>query len=195
MIIRGSLRTVLPIVVVLVGLGACSNDSAPPRQTSTVTVTPTVTSTSPSASPTPSLPAAAQQPTRAGAEAFARYFFEIYNYAFCNADPAPLQAISAAECVYCKSTLDRVRSMREEQARAEGGLITVTTAVAAPGEPGDGLIVNLVLDQETGRTLSPAGEVVGTTPAVKNGRVDIGVRWESGRWILLDAHVLKDGER
>jgi hypothetical protein len=193
-IIRGSLRTVLLIAVVLLGLGACSNGSVPPRQTSTVTVTPTATSTSPSASPTPALPAAAQQPSRAGAGAFARYFFEVYNYAFWNADPAPLRAISGPDCLFCKSSIEAVESIRMGRDRVEGGEARVTVALAAPGNPSERMLVNLVLDQDAGKTYSSSGEVIGTTVERKHGRMDMSLRWVSGRWIVLAADVIKAGE-
>jgi hypothetical protein len=193
-IVRGTLRAILPIVVVLVGLGACSSGSAPPRRTSTVTVTPTATSISPSASPMPTLPAAAQQPTRPGAEAFARHFFAVYNYAFWNADPAPLQTLSDAECVYCNSVASGVTAMRSKGNRVEGGRILVTTAVAAPGDPQVGLLVNLILDQDAGRTLSASGALVGTTAERRNGRADVAVRWGGTSWVMLDVHLLRDGE-
>jgi hypothetical protein len=193
---RGSAVGSVALLVVL-GTAACSPDSAAAPQTSTVTVTPPVSSTpapAPSVSPSPAVPALAQQPTRAGAQAFARYFFEVYNYAFWTADPAPLKAISDSQCVYCKSNIDVVESVRAQQARVEGGRIEVTTAVAAPGDPTDRLVVNLLLHQEAGRTLSATGALLEDLPEIRAGRVDVAVRWTGDHWLMRNAHVLKDGE-
>jgi hypothetical protein len=183
-------------VVVAVGLVGCSGASTGAPRTSTVTVTPTASATpSPSVSPSPALPAAAQQPTRAGAQAFARYFFAVYNYAFWTADPAPLKAISDKDCVFCASSIDAVRAIQQEQDVAQGGRIEVLVAVAAPGDPQERLLVNMSLYQESGRTLSRQGQVVDTTPERRNGRVDLVVRWVGERWILVEGDIKRDGEQ
>lgn len=194
MITRGRTGMVVAVLAVLV-LAGCADGEEPPKVTSTVTVTPSPSrSLSPSPSPAPTLPPEAQQPTRPGAEAFARYFFAVYNYAFWNADPAPLQAISDSGCVYCNSTLDRVRSVRAKRTRVVGGELRVTTAVATPGDGADGFLVNLVLLQEEGQTYSPGGDVLGSSPRVANARMDVAVGWSGNRWLLLDGHILKPGE-
>jgi hypothetical protein len=140
------------------------------------------------------LPALAQQPTRAGAQAFARHFFAVYNYAFWSSDPAPLKAISDSDCVFCNSTIDAVQAVEQRDDRAEGGRIEVLVAVAAPGDPADRLLVNTLLHQERGTTRSVGGQVVATTPERKNGRVDLFVRWVDDHWVLLEGDIKRDGE-
>jgi hypothetical protein len=54
--------------------------------------------------------------------------------------------------------------------------------------------VNLVLDQKSGKTLSSNGSAVDTTPARTHSRVDAAVRWDTDRWVFLDAHVIVKGE-
>jgi hypothetical protein len=142
----------------------------------------------------PILPAAARQPTPAGAQAFARHFFAVYNYAFWTGDSKPLEAISDKDCIYCKSVVSGVSAMKKKGNRVIGGRLEVTTAVAAPGVPDNGLLVNLVLQQEEGRTLSASGAVVGTTAEKSNGRVDVAVRWVGSTWIMLDVHLVRAGE-
>ena len=84
--------------------------------------------------------------------------------------------------------------MRSKGNRVEGGRIFVSTAAAAPGDPRRGLLVNLILSQDDGRTLSTSGTVVGTTQARRNGRADVAARWRETGWVMLDVHLLRDGE-
>lgn len=197
MIAWGSVFVVAGVASAIV-LSGCGGGSSSGPATSTVTVIPTregpTPSPSPSASPSPTLPAVARQPTRAGAQAFARYFFAAFNYSLWTRDASSVRAVSDSRCVYCNSIVSAVDSMREKSLRVEGGRLEVPTAVAAPGDPTDRLLVNLLVNQEPGRTLSESGDVVSRSLGTKNGRVDAAVRWRDGRWILLDAHILKPGE-
>jgi hypothetical protein len=156
-------------------------------------VTNTVSPT-PSASAAPALPSEAQQPTREGAEAFARYYFAVYNHAFLTADPSLLKELSDGQCIFCNSTISAVQDIHDQNEHVIGGRITVTSAVAAEGIPTDRIVVNLRLDQDAGQTLSRTGVVDDTTPAQKGFRVDLAVRWITDRWIFLNAHFPKAGE-
>lgn len=197
MIDRGSRRIAVVVLTVVVaavsGCSGASSSSSVPLPTPTVT-TPPSTSPVPSPSPSPTLPVAAQQPTREGAEAFATYFFAVYNYALWVRDPAPLRAISDLNCVYCNSVITSVQSMRGKRTTVEGGRMYVNTAVAAPGTPEERIIVNLVVSQDPGHTLSDTGAVLGKNAGTKYGRVDIAVRWTSGHWMIQNVHILNASE-
>ena len=67
-------------------------------------------------------------------------------------------------------------------------------AVATPGDVTRGLIVNAILNQQPGHTVDPNGSIVAVTPERKNFRIDAAVRWETDRWIFVDAHILAKGE-
>lgn len=192
MISRGSRRAVVAFAAI-VAVGGCADDApAPPRVTSTVTVTPSSASPASSApSPSPTLPPEAQQPTRPGAEAFARYFFAVYNYATWARDSRLLRSVSDSECVYCNSMIEWIDSLRPSGSMVLGGRIDIPTAVSAPGEPHDRVVVNLLVDQEAGKTLSSSGQVIDSSPEVRKGRIDVAVRWSGDRWLLLDAHIVE----
>ena len=159
----------------------------------TTTLTQTVPP-SPSPSPAPTIPDAAKQPTPAGAQEFVRYFFAVYNHAFWSTNPLELQAISDSKCVFCNNTIQRIYNVKSGGHHVIGGNITVTTAVAAPGDPTVGLLVNLVLDQTAGKTVASDGRIMGTTPEVSHSRMDVATRWETDHWVFLDAHTFAKGE-
>lgn len=171
-------------------LAACSDGADPPPTPVPVTTTVTGTGTpTPSPPPAPVLPDAAKQPTRPGAEAFVRHFFAVYNHAYWNADSRSLQALSDPACTFCGSAIKSIDSILRDRERVSGGRITVSTAVAAPGDVNQGMLVNLVLEQEPGTTLSIDGRTIDTTPERRNSRMDVAVRWNATRWTFLDAHV------
>jgi hypothetical protein len=171
-------------------LTACSDGAAPPPIPAPVTTTVTDTSTpTPSPSAAPLLPDAARQPTRPGAEAFVRHFFAVYNHAYWTADSRGLQAISDNACIFCNSAIKSINGIQRDRELVSGGRITVSTAVAAPGDADQGLLVNLVLEQERGATLSIDGKTIDTTPERVHSRVDAAVRWAIDHWIFLDAHI------
>jgi len=90
-------------------LVACSAEAGPrtaPSPSSSPTPSPTTPPTSePTSDPNqpaePKLPAAAKAPTRAGAEAFVRYYIKLLNYASHTGDTEPLAA-AANDCKGCR---------------------------------------------------------------------------------------------
>lgn len=180
------------VVVLAPVMASCTDESspAPPGATGTpipVETTPLPSGFSPSPSPAPVLPSAAAQPTRAGAEAFIRYFFDVYQYSFTIMDPAPLRVVSAPDCDFCNSTIRAVDGGRQKSRRSVGHGIEIRAIVAAPGKSTTGVLVNIVFDQKAARTIASDGSVVALTPEKRNIRMDMIVRWVDGRWLLLDA--------
>jgi hypothetical protein len=183
------------VALIVLSLAACSHAATAPASStpviSTVTATPGPTAT---ASPAPILPIAARQPTRPGAEAFFRHFMAVYTYAFRVLDPAQLQAVSDQHCKFCASAIESVQAGRAKGEKTVGGRIAVTVAVAGPGDATDRLIVNALLNQDPGQTVSANREVLVNVPARKNFRLDAAVRWENDHWVFLNAHILLPGE-
>ena len=188
------------VALVVLSVAACSDAgtsmsaSSPPLSSAVLPATSSSPAGTSADSLAPVLPDAAKQPTRPGAEAFVRHFFAVYNQAFWTADAAGLQLISDSKCIFCNSAIESIESLRADHDHVIGGRISVSTAVAGPGNFQQGLLVNLLLDQEPGRTLSSNGSSVDTTPARMNSRVDVAIRWDSTRWVFLDAHIIAKGE-
>jgi hypothetical protein len=181
--------------MVMLSAAACSDAARAPAGSSPVASvpasnpTPTVTG-----SPAPVLPDAAKQPTRPGAEAFVRHFFAVYTYAFSAMDPQQLQEISDRSCKFCASAIESVQAGRAKGEKTVGGHIKVTVAVAGPGIAADRLIVNALLDQDSGQTVSAQHQVVVNVPSRRNFRLDAAVRWEDEHWVFLNAHIIQPGE-
>jgi hypothetical protein len=172
--------------------------SQPPTATSTgPTAATRSTSSAPSTSSAsqtlkpPPLPAAAAEPTRAGAEAFLRYFFEVYNYSYDSLDSRQMQRISLSGCKYCAAVVRDVRSAVADGLRYRDGLVSVTAVVAAPGDVKKGLIVSSTLVQTGGTVLTTDGQVWETSAPVPLVRVDALVIWSGSAWQMRGVDVLE----
>jgi len=183
----------LALVAVAGSLAACSDDDPPPPPASTATAPPS-TSAAPSASATlPTAPEA--KPTPEGAEAFVRYFWDVYNYAYQTLDTAPLAAISGSACKFCSSTEREVANLKAARKRVVGGEIRLGTVAAPPGDLTKGVIVTMVLNQESGQTLNEDGTPSSSLRAVHNMRSEVALRWHSSWSVYGVANDEKTGTR
>jgi hypothetical protein len=144
---------------------------------------------SPSASPSetlrpPELPAAASEPTPKGAVAFFRYFWAVFNYSYGSLDSRPLRAISADSCKSCTGYIESIDDALRRGETFAGGKVTVTAAVAAPGDPHKGLVVNAVVTQEPAFSVTGGGITATTVPATQGQRIDAAIMWVAGRWAM-----------
>ena len=188
-VVLAAVATVLVAAVfAFVGLrGNGSGVEAGPTATpsSTPVVSPTQTATPPPTVAVPELPAAAQKRTQEGAEAFFRYFIDVYNYSFQTLDPTPLKALSASECKFCKSAMSTVDEIAAKGARSEGGHVHVLMSIAEPDSAkAKEVVVVTSLKQDPGRTVASDGTVTSSSPGSKR-RLDALLRWEEGQWRLV----------
>jgi uncharacterized protein DUF6318 len=160
-------------------LPACTHDDPPPPPPTT-TQAPTTPTPSPTLTPPPA-PTAARTP--AGAEAFVRYFWATYNYAYATLDPKPLQAISDKACELCASAAKNVDHLRQEGKRVDGGEVVVTVAVSPGLQKDHGVIVVTVLKQNAGTVSSETGDVE-DIQAVPSHRGYVGLWWSGGKWTV-----------
>lgn len=188
---RGGVTAALAGCLLLAGCTGGGSPTAPPS----TSVSPSATSASPtqtaSGSLAPTLPAAAQAGTRAGAEAFFRYFWDVYNYSYKSLDAAALDVVSEPGCKFCvqsrKDLTDAIASNRT----FEGGSVMLDLVVVAPVDGRGGALVNAIATQSEGRLVAADGSTVRTFPAQNKIRVDAGVRWEGSRWRLVDVSVVR----
>jgi hypothetical protein len=184
--------------LIVLAPAACSDAATapadPPPAVSVVTPTSSGTaSATTTAPPAPVLPFAAKQPTRPGAEAFFRYFMDAYNYGYDALDPNPLRAISGTSCSYCANAVRAIEDAKRLNLNFHGGNIVVHAAVAAPGNPATGMIVNAIIDQSTDEIVDAQGTVKGTEPGEQNQRIDAALRWNGTSWQAIGIHVLVKG--
>ncbi len=123
-----AVTTLVVTLTLLAGLTACGESGGEPAVSPSATAT---TSASPTTTPTPSptptatykpasaegpaenvpvpvLPAEAKKETKAGLEAFAKYWYELVEYAYETGDLEPLKAVSGPSCVACNGAYELV---------------------------------------------------------------------------------------
>jgi hypothetical protein len=191
--IRGRTRPVIGLLSSLVVgclLAACTQGGSNGPDISTTT--PTVATSSPTPSPTataPVLPDAAKVGTRAGAEAFFRHFWDVYNYSYARLDTAPLRAITEPTCQFCQDSLKDLADAIASRRHFVGGQIQLGVLVAAPIDAGGKTVINSVASQTEGRLLGSDGSTIRTFPVQRNARVDTAVRWENSRWTVVEVSI------
>jgi hypothetical protein len=172
-------------------LASCTVGGPDPTPSTTTPVPTTTVSVKPIP---PSLPASANTPTTKGAAEFFKHFINLYNYGYSQLDNQPFLATSAQDCEFCQSEASNMSAGAASAHKNIGGELTVTTAVAAPGDPTKGLVVNAVVDQAAGHSEDTAGKVLETIPAEKNVRMDARLKWESDHWQMIAVRVLEGAD-
>ena len=176
---------VVAAVVAFVGLrGNGSGVGVRPTATpsSTPVVSPTQTATPTPTVAAPELPAAAQKRSQEGAEAFFRYFIDVYNYGYAALDPSVVESISDSKCRYCASVVRDIKASRDKGLRFEDGLVSVAGSLAAPDQNGLNFTIVAFIDQTAGTIYRADGTVEETSDAVKNQRADVTLTWVDGAW-------------
>jgi hypothetical protein len=141
------------------------------------------------------LPEAARVASRTGAEAFFRYFIDVYTYTYQSQDTSTMRGISDIECKFCASAIAGIDAARSHRQRIVGGSGTVTTVTAAPGDPHDGLLVNAIVDQQGSQILDNSGKVVQSAPPEHQVRMDAAVRWQGTAWQMRGLHVFTKAKK
>lgn len=170
--------------------GIASGEPTPP-QTSTASSSPA--SKSPTATPTskstaagaPGVPEPARQHTKAGAKAFATYYFDLVNVLYRDPKSGNLKGLEADGCKICKSTDAEMRRMAASGQKYDRDQIkyAISRQVLTPD---DGANVFLTMKQQPAKLLAADGTVVSTTPTpfVKSIAV---LSWQNGNgWRVQD---------
>lgn len=176
--VRWALAMVATCLAVV--LSACS-DNSPPDDGRTTPATSTASSAPPTTVPTPTLPASAK-PDKAGAEAFVRYFWDVFNYTYASGDTKLLRSISDKTCKFCTSVVQHVDGLTEKGETTKGAVATVHTVIAPPGEPDEGFPVFTIVSQSAGQVIASDGHVVSSSAAEPEQRSDVRVQWTVNRW-------------
>ena len=136
---------VIAVVGVMLGLAGCTPGGPPeasqtgsPSASPAVTATPTPTPLAvykPATStgraenvPVPVLPEAAKADSKEGLEAFARYWYDLMNFAYQTGDLTPVDAVSGAGCNSCSRVRPTIEDWNSQGQWIEGGKLSVVFA-------------------------------------------------------------------
>ena len=155
--------------------------TAPPSTTTSSAPLTTVTSSSPGYVPVkPAYPSDAKKQTRAGAEAFIRYYFAALNYSWMKPDALILIDLGDETCNSCKSlsaTAQELVATNEKYTSLPARVTGIEYAL------GDDVNMRFVVDihQFKSERVSSAGDVVGVDREKTLKRI-VGVKWGVDRW-------------
>lgn len=167
------------LAAALLALSGCGNQDPP----SPVDPTTPATSAPTKAAPVePTMPPAAFKNTKDGAVAFARYYWDVVNYAQKTLDTGLLTSLAADTCKGCKGGTDWIDGILRQGGSIKGGLNRVrkvgVPSPARPGHPDWDLSVVLQTSQQvaTRPGRHPERYAAGTN------YVSMTVRGQNGTW-------------
>lgn len=149
-------------------LVGCNDEEDPPEPmesptTSRSTSTPSQDTTTPTAPVEPTLPAAAENETRTGVEAFVRHYWDVVNYATRTGDVERLAELDQPSCEGCSAGIRGLTDVYDRGGRIIGGDYTVTRIRLSKSANGPWLAVTHTR-VERQRTIG-AGDLNRTFPA------------------------------
>jgi hypothetical protein len=131
------------------------------------------------------MPQSARGDDAEAAEAFARYWFDLLEYAYLTGRTGPLLDLAQENCSACKSFSREINDAYAAGGHFEGVDIEVRSVVAAP--PDDrGTIVATVLDEAPSRIVSADGTSVDESPAANGSGVDVYLSRTATGWKVFD---------
>lgn len=164
-----------------VSLSACTGDLAPPPAPSPRAATLS------EAELLALVPEDARQEDFFGASAFAKFFVLENQRMLITGDGRLFEELVAPGCAFCASSLARRDEVFEAGGSVEGGLATVEDTFAAGGERDDGtwsVAFGVTTDEATYRDAD--GAVTTTVPSTA-GRIEVLLRYEADRWVVVEA--------
>lgn len=105
--------------------GAQHSVSAAPSASATPTPKPASSDGPAENLPVPKKPALADEKSKAGMHAFAKYWFELLSYAYKSGDLVPIRAVTSNECSQCKRVNVVISDWHSEGRWMEGGQIRI----------------------------------------------------------------------
>ncbi|MGJ9421643.1 DUF6318 family protein [Aeromicrobium sp. CF3.5] len=125
----------------------------------------------------------ADQRTEAGAISFAGYVFEVLQFAYGTADPAPLEDIADLElCFGCMQPLETIAAAASSGDQLVSDAEVSTSDAQVVDETGARTTVRLRVEFPELGSSGSAGE---TVPA-SDGPMLVTLRWDATQWTLVD---------
>ena len=174
------------VALVMGTLAAGCTDDLPERPAPTpppsVEVTPTLTaSPAGTAAPAPERPSSPSAPSAESASATARYFLELYPYAYASGDLTEWDRLAAPSCTYCSTTSDDVQRVVDSRHSVTGGAVEITEARADEVDPGTLYSAFLHYQEAPSQELDGAGAPVASSDGGTYTAL-IALRWTGAAW-------------
>jgi hypothetical protein len=187
---RGAVSLAAGLVVGAAGLAGCTGGDPPVTSTTSTsipsTATPSSTTTS-ATTPTPStttqsagVPDAAKQKTKAGAEAFVRYFFDAQAQAWGTPDDQLLPPLCLPSTTTCSGFQEVATDLVKAKHRFDRRPVLVDS-VNALTTPSTTVVVMMTGRQVAAREVDAAGKVYYTNPVSKL-ELAFTLAWTADRW-------------
>jgi Family of unknown function (DUF6318) len=177
-------KTSAALLAASILLAGCSGDTKPdPSSSSTsgsspATTTPTPTTASPT---TASVPPAGAAHTKAGAEAFSRYFFNQVNRAWSTPNPTTLDGLYAPTCTTCAAIRGSAADYESKGQRYRDTPLTGISASSLTNATGATTQVRVTATQEASAIVDRNGKVVEAVPRTPSTFV-LTLTWVTGGW-------------
>lgn len=171
--------------------------SAAPTPSATPTATPTASYKPADAKgraqnvPVPVLPEAAKAETKEGLEAFARYWYQLLNYAYETGDLSRVTSISSATCALCGKVFPGIEKWNAEGRWIVGATLTVHAVQSKFVKTADGSFQVAVQTQQNPGSLKNADGSDAQTVEESEMLGDLMVaKYEKGRWTVQNVDRL-----
>jgi hypothetical protein len=173
------------LAVALLLMGGCNGGEAAPAPTESVSKAPPSSSAS-TAPAQSSIPPEARQMTRAGASAFAVYFFEEFSRAMQTGDVAAWRSVFLPSCTTCTRFANDIERVYRSgfTYRTQGWRVTNLDITDSRRAGRDHRLIMAVV-QTRRDMLDEAQQVVRTSPREQN-TLGIEVTWRNEHWTTVD---------
>jgi hypothetical protein len=131
------------------------------------------------------VPPEAQEPTPAGAAAFARFFYSEVTRGYAEKDPEVIERLSAPGCSACERFVASMTALRDEGETVTPVTYTITAA-ESPGLNGPQARVDVMYDSPEVISRDSSGAIISTEPEVTGFQEQVTlVRGPSG-WLVQE---------
>ncbi|WP_269457319.1 DUF6318 family protein [Pedococcus dokdonensis] len=159
--------------------GGPQTSSSAPTVSPRAAVTTGVTTTSPT--PPVKIPEAARAHTKAGAEAFVKFFVEQSNVASMTADTSILPPLSDPGCKSCAALQSQIVDLKARGHHYSSAPVSASQTTAVTGSPKGQQFVRLQLTENRVEVVDANGRHIATDPKGHIART-VSLIWKGGRW-------------
>ena len=189
---RGAVIALSFSLAMAFGLAACTTSKPSPTPSMSSSPSPSVSARpTPSSSPTwlPLRPDSTKTRDAGGALATTMQYLSLYGYVLQTGDLSVWESMATADCKFCASVADHVRSIRSAGHTVDGGTSRpdLPRNVDVNSDASDA-VVRLSATHDTIRELDSAGTVVAATAAATDSFV-VGLSWTSEGWKVRGVEV------